>query len=502
MINLPNSIAKGEVLSFALNKALVTAAVSDPYWSDSANISKCIVVYRSTSGRQRKRLEFDFTQESPTVAAEWSAKARNSFEIEEIVLIDFDGGSYVIQRSALPSGKGVSFNVQSTQFNYPKIFISGGNVIIKRGLNDYVAWGANGDGSIGNGSTLSLTVPTVVNYAFDFEQIDGLDVFSTTTSRVAIQTETGKAMGWGRSIHGEIGDGAKIQRNSPVFSTGTTQFSQISLGRSSNNTNSSNSVVLAIEKDTGKLFTWGSGDNYTGALARQATTLNMYVPALATNASHLTFKKVYAGGVCIGVDTSGQVYTWGGGTNTTTSSAGATAAANNPKLISGMADCIDVMSTEPGITSGNKALFAMLSNGKIYSWLPTSPAGTNASGILGNGSTTNSTTPTEIQGGRTYSQMACGRDHAAAIEAGTNKLYMWGNNSNGQLGNGTITNLLSPTLIASDKQFSDVKCGDKFTVAIEKDTNDVYVWGNQANFRLGTGVGTGNVLIPTKIILP
>jgi hypothetical protein len=135
MINLPNSIAKGEVLSFALNKALVTAAVSDPYWSDSANISKCIVVYRSTSGRQRKRLEFDFTQESPTVAAEWSAKARNSFEIEEIVLMDFDGGSYVIQRSALPSGKGISFDEEG----------GGGGTIVTQVVHNYAPNGAVND---------------------------------------------------------------------------------------------------------------------------------------------------------------------------------------------------------------------------------------------------------------------------------------------------------------------------------------------------------------------
>lgn len=124
MINLPNTLAKGENLTFALNKSLVIAAVSDSYWSDSANISKCIVVYKSTSGHQRKRLEFDFSQESPIVIAEWSVKARNAFEIEEIVLIDFDSGSYTIPRSSLPSGKGISF--------------SGGNEVVVS-VSDYYA---------------------------------------------------------------------------------------------------------------------------------------------------------------------------------------------------------------------------------------------------------------------------------------------------------------------------------------------------------------------------
>jgi hypothetical protein len=136
MINLPNTLSKGEVLSFALNKSLVIAAVSDSYWSDSANISKCIVVYKSTSGHQRKRLEFDFSQESPTVVAEWSVKARNGFEIEEIVLIDFDSGSYTIPRASLPSGKGISFAGEGG---------GGGGSVVTQVVHNYVPNGAIND---------------------------------------------------------------------------------------------------------------------------------------------------------------------------------------------------------------------------------------------------------------------------------------------------------------------------------------------------------------------
>jgi hypothetical protein len=136
MINLPSSLAKGEILTFALNKTLVTSATSDTYWSDTANIQKCIVVYKSTSGHQRKKLEFDFTQESPTTTAEWSVKARNAFEIEEIVLIDFDGGSYTIPRSSLPSGKGISFAGEGG---------GGGGSIVTEVVHNYMPNGAIND---------------------------------------------------------------------------------------------------------------------------------------------------------------------------------------------------------------------------------------------------------------------------------------------------------------------------------------------------------------------
>jgi len=111
MINLPNTPKKGESLTFALNKSLVIAAVSDSYWSDSANISKCVIVYKSTIGHQKKRLEFDFTQTSPTVNVEWSTKARNNFKIEQIVLIDFDNDKYLIPSENLPSGKDLDFSL-------------------------------------------------------------------------------------------------------------------------------------------------------------------------------------------------------------------------------------------------------------------------------------------------------------------------------------------------------------------------------------------------------
>jgi hypothetical protein len=144
VINLPSSIAKGEILSFALNKPLVIAAVSDSYWSDAYNIQKCVVVYKSSSGHQRKRLEFDFTQENPIVTAQWSLKARNSFEIEEIVLIDFDNGSYTIPRSSLPSGKGISFAGEG-----------GGGSVVAEVVHNYQLNG-NATTSIANGNDLYI----------------------------------------------------------------------------------------------------------------------------------------------------------------------------------------------------------------------------------------------------------------------------------------------------------------------------------------------------------
>jgi hypothetical protein len=109
MLTLPSNVAKASPLTFSLNKSAVLAAASDAYWQDAANVKSVIVVYRSTAGNQRKRLEFDFTQASPTATATWTGTARADHDIEQIVLVDFDNDTYSIPSANLPSGKGVGF---------------------------------------------------------------------------------------------------------------------------------------------------------------------------------------------------------------------------------------------------------------------------------------------------------------------------------------------------------------------------------------------------------
>lgn len=111
MLTLPGSPAKGQALSFALSKTALLDAVpeSETYWRIAANIAKVTVVYRSTQGNQRKMMEFNFTDAEPSVSAQWSARARSAFSLEQIILKDFDGDTYSIPSANLPTGKGVDF---------------------------------------------------------------------------------------------------------------------------------------------------------------------------------------------------------------------------------------------------------------------------------------------------------------------------------------------------------------------------------------------------------
>ena len=87
---------------------------------------------------------------------------------------------------------------------------------------------------------------------------------------------------------------------------------------------------------------------------------------------------------------------------------------------------------------------AIMKDGSLYMW------GYNGNGQVGNGTTTNVTKPTKILDQvkkiRVHKYYTSSNGHTAAItEDGS--LYMWGSNSSGQLGDGTTTDRLTPVKI-------------------------------------------------------
>lgn len=104
IITKPSSISKNSPAEFILNKtalAAVTSVAADPYYSLSSNWSKVIIQYKSSVGNQKEVLQFDATQSSPTSQFLVSEKARDIFEVQKIVIADFDGGVFLIPRSQL-----------------------------------------------------------------------------------------------------------------------------------------------------------------------------------------------------------------------------------------------------------------------------------------------------------------------------------------------------------------------------------------------------------------
>lgn len=104
IITKPNSIQKNEQAQISLSKSNLQAIASveaDSYFSDTNNWKEVILYYKSSEGNQKQILKFDASLQSPTATFFISNKARNEFQIQKIVIVDFDNDSFQIDRSEL-----------------------------------------------------------------------------------------------------------------------------------------------------------------------------------------------------------------------------------------------------------------------------------------------------------------------------------------------------------------------------------------------------------------
>jgi len=131
-----------------------------------------------------------------------------------------------------------------------------------------------------------------------------------------------------------------------------------------------------------------------------------------------------------------------------------------------------------GSTNFSKAVIK--TDGTLWLW------GYNVYGNLGDNTTAYRSSPVQtVAGGTNWSQVACNFGNIAAIKT-NGTLWLWGDNSYGQLGDNTITNRSSPVqTIVFGTNWSKVACGGSHTAAIKTD-GTLWVWGrNNAFGQLG-----------------
>ena len=154
---------------------------------------------------------------------------------------------------------------------------------------------------------------------------------------------------------------------------------------------------------------------------------------------------------------------------------------------------IGVMSFNGSISTGRYHTCALLSTGAVKCW------GRNANGQLGDGSTTQSLTPVSVSGlSSGVIAIAAGELHTCAVLS-TGAVKCWGNNANGQLGDGTSgTDSLTPADVPSlSSGVTAISTGRYHTCAVLS-TGAVKCWGYNANGQLGDG-STIQSLTPVSV---
>jgi alpha-tubulin suppressor-like RCC1 family protein len=116
-------------------------------------------------------------------------------------------------------------------------------------------------------------------------------------------------------------------------------------------------------------------------------------------------------------------------------------------------------------------------NTSLWSW------GDNTFGQLGDGSTDTKFRPTQVGDETIWKSVVGGNYHSIGIKTdGT--LWAWGDNEYGQLGDGTFIDKSTPTRIGTESDWKEIYCGPNYNIAI-KENGTLWAWGLNDYGQLG-----------------
>lgn len=122
--------------------------------------------------------------------------------------------------------------------------------------------------------------------------------------------------------------------------------------------------------------------------------------------------------------------------------------------------------------------FAIRTDGTLWAW------GQNPEGNLGDGTTTPRSSPVQIAG--TWTTVAAGLFHTIGIKS-DGSLWGWGDTGSGQVGSGsTGTSISSPVQLQSGSTFVKVAAGHSSSFAIRSD-GTLWAWGTNGSGQIGLG---------------
>lgn len=195
------------------------------------------------------------------------------------------------------------------------------------------------------------------------------------------------------------------------------------------------------------------------------------------------------------------LWTVGSGTDTLTATAKSalvdSAAAGSDTLDIGgvgLARPITFTATAPagsigfiGVATGEDYTCGLVTDGRIFCW------GGNAYGQLGDGTTASSPVPVQVASNKTFVSVAAGYYGTCAL-ASDGAAYCWGINVTGRVGDGTTTDRTSPVAVSGSHTFRSLAAGFRFECGLATDQT-TYCWGEN---RFG-GAGPGQ---PDYVLTP
>jgi alpha-tubulin suppressor-like RCC1 family protein len=317
-------------------------------------------------------------------------------------------------------------------------------------------WGSNTIGQLGDGTTLdrltAVDVPGLVS---------GVKAIAVGANHSCAVTDGGGVKCWGDNYSGQLGDGSTTDRMTPVDVQGLSGITAIAAG-------GSHTCALSL---AGAVSCWG--DNSSGELGDNSTIQRLTpvpvqglgggIGAIVGGGRHTCALSEGGGVRCWGFNGRGQL-----GDNSITTRL-------TPVDVQGLATGVSA------ITAGDEHSCALTQESGVKCW------GFNSSGQLGDASNTNRPTPVNVQGlGGGIIAIAAGYDHTCALGAG-GIVSCWGDNETGQLGDNTFTERFAPANVQGlGTGIVGVAAGAGHSCALS-DEGRVKCWGDNSAGQLGDG---------------
>lgn len=336
-------------------------------------------------------------------------------------------------------------------------------------------WGANLNGQFADGASTARATPALVGGLTDF-----VSVATGWNYSLGLKAD-GTVWSWGDNLYGQLGDGTYGFRGAPVQVAGLTGVVAISAG---------GYHALALKSD-GAVFAWGW--NISGQLGTGTTDWGRTTPVQVIGLTGIT--AIAAGGWyghSLALRQDGTVWAWGN------NSAGQLGDGTVEQRLIPVQ--VPGLSNVAAIAAGFFFSAAAKGDGSLWTW------GANDFGQLGGTSSTTCTfftsapctlVPTQVAGITQVTAVALGRYHALARRQ-DGSIWSWGDNRQGQLGDGLYTGRATPRQVAALPPIARISAGGGHSVAVGT-TGTVWTWGGNSRGQLGDGTfvlhGTAGVAL-------
>lgn len=320
-----------------------------------------------------------------------------------------------------------------------------------------LCWGGNSEGELGNNSLASSPSPVQVSgLTSGVTSISAADSFTCAAA-------SGAARCWGRGSEGQLGDGARTRQLVPVgvsgLESGVAEVSARYLHACA--TTTSGSASCWGYNAAGEV---GDGTSTPRSVPVGVIGLGADVRGISSGTDHTCALRTGGRVECWGRNDNGQL-----GDGTTALNLVPAGVTNLPSTVSVIGAGVFHSCAAQGID--------------VRCW------GRNQFGQLGNGNTVDQTGAVSVPGtGGTTVQLALGAAHSCALDS-AGLLYCWGLNSEGQVGDGSVENRLSPAFVTST--VAQVAAGDHFSCLLTIH-GGVNCWGRGAEGQMGNGSTSPN----------